>query len=626
MITFDTLSVIEFASNELKKYLKLLGVSADIKLGLFEDFNLKAEVEDPYFDDAYAIKVEGKKGYVSGVNGRSVLFAVYRLLEEWGIGWVRPGKDGTYIPKTTEAPDIDIFEVATKRHRTMCIEGAVSIENVLDMIEWIPKVGFNSYYIQFNDAFIFFDRWYNHTRNPLIKGEKISYDKALEYVDIMITEIKRRGLLLQRMGHGWNCDPFGVVNHGWVAEDPDTIPQEYKDICAVVNGKREVWKNMPIATQLCYSNPFVAKTMADGVVKYLEEHPETDVVHFWLGDYFNNTCECEECTKLRYSDYYLRIINLITEKLNEKGLKNKIAFSCGSNKGWVPVATEVEHPENMILTFAPISRTFGETFPKGFKIKTTPEYKLNGFAMPRSVDENLSYLCEWENFFDGDTIDFDYHLMWDHILDAGGEGIARVIHDDIINFESLGMNGYISCQLQRNAFPTSVAMTVMGKTLWSSKTDFDVTRKKLYANSFGEENAEMMAEYFSTLSKGFSIGAIRSQIKVDRNEFRANMVAAKEAFEKIEAFVRANLDDPDPCRRESWRIVGVHREIYSILADSIIAFIDGDNEKGNELRHKSIRLAWEKEPEVQSVMDGLFYQEMIESRINIDKAIAFFDF
>ena len=110
--------------------------------------------------------------------------------------------------------------------------------------------------------------------------------------------------------------------------------------------------------------------------------------------------------------------------------------------------------------------------------------------LPIFVDENLSYLCEWENFFDGDTIDFDYHLMWDHILDAGGEGIARVIHDDIINFESLGMNGYISCQLQRNAFPTSVAMTVMGKTLWSSKTDFDATRKKLYANSFGEENAD----------------------------------------------------------------------------------------------------------------------------------------
>ena len=69
MITFDTLSVIEFASNELKKYLKLLGVSADIKLGLFEDFNLKAEVEDPYFDDAYAIKVEGKKGYVCTICG-----------------------------------------------------------------------------------------------------------------------------------------------------------------------------------------------------------------------------------------------------------------------------------------------------------------------------------------------------------------------------------------------------------------------------------------------------------------------------------------------------------------------------------------------------------------------------
>ncbi len=619
-------SVIEFARSELDKYLKLLGVSADIKLGLFEDFGVKAEVCDPFFDDAFEIKVENKKGYAAGTNGRSVLFAVYRLLEEWGIGWIRPGKNGTYVPEKTDAPDLQISETASKRHRVMCIEGAVTIENVLDMIEWIPKRYFNSYYIQFNDAFIFFDRWYSHTRNPIKKPEPIGYDKALEYVDLMVKEIKKRGLLLQRMGHGWTCDPFGIPNHGWETVDPDTIPQEYKDICALVKGERKVWKNMPIATQLCYSNPYVANTMANGVVQYIEDHPETDVIHFWLGDYFNNTCECEECTKLHYSDYYVRMINLITDQLKKKGLKKKIAFSCGSDKAWTPADTVIKNPENMILTFAPISRTFGESFPSEFKIKEVPEYKVNSFKMPRSVDENLAFLGVYEQVFKGDTIDFDYHLMWDHILDAGGEGIAKTIYNDVRNFENLGMNGYISCQLQRNAFPTSVAMTVMGNTLWNNDVDFDAMRKRLYSDSFGEKNADMMCDYFSTLSKGFSIGAIRSQIKVDKAEFRADMAAAVAKMEEMKSVIKAHLNETDPCRRDSWKFLDAHREIYYILGRSILAYLDGDKEKGDELREASMRLAWEKEDQVQPVLDTMFYQEMVESRVNLDKAIAFFDF
>ena len=121
-----------------------------------------------------------------------------------------------------------------------------------------------------------------------------------------------------------------------------------------------------------------------------------------------------------------------------------------------------------------------KAFPEEFKIKDAARFGHNGFTNPRSVDENLAYLYEWEKYYSGDVIDFDYHLMWDHILDAGGEGIAKIIYKDVKNFKNLGLNGYISCQLQRNSFPTSIAMTVMGKTLWNNDTDFDKVKKELY--------------------------------------------------------------------------------------------------------------------------------------------------
>ena len=148
--------VIGFAREELDRYLDIIGVKADVSLKLFDELGIKDEkIKDKVYDDAIEIKIYDGKGYVAGSNDRSVLIGVYRLLYEWGIRWNRPGANGTYIPEKCEYRDIDIHEAADRRHRVMCIEGAVTLENVLDMIEWLPKVGMNGYYIQFDDAFIF---------------------------------------------------------------------------------------------------------------------------------------------------------------------------------------------------------------------------------------------------------------------------------------------------------------------------------------------------------------------------------------------------------------------------------------------------------------------------------------
>ena len=161
-LTMNRYNVKNFAEKELENHLSLLGIRADIRLGLFEDFGLKSDAYDSFFDDAIQISVKDKKGYIAGSNERSILIGVYRFLSEWGISFIRPGKYGTVFPKECSAKDIEIFEKASKRFRTVCIEGAISIENALDMIDWMPKVGFNSYFIQFSLPHVFFDRWYSH--------------------------------------------------------------------------------------------------------------------------------------------------------------------------------------------------------------------------------------------------------------------------------------------------------------------------------------------------------------------------------------------------------------------------------------------------------------------------------
>ena len=619
--------VIGFAGEELKKYLEILGVKAEISLGLFAEFGIEMTVEQPAYDDAIAISVKNKKGYIAGSNERSVLIGVYRLLKEWGIGWNRPGKNGTYYPKTCDAQDVEILEAAQKRHRAICIEGAVSIENVTDMIEWLPKAGFNGYYIQFSLPYEFFERWLSHKDNPFKTPEPCSVERIEEYKKTMIHEIKRRGLLLHVIGHGWNCSPFGVSDHGWYRPKPEEIPQDYKDISAMVNGERKVWQNTPLYNQLCYSDPFVRRTMVNAVIKYIDEHPEADVVHFWLGDNFNNTCECAKCTKRSHTDNYVRLINDITDILAERGLDTKIAFIVYYNTSHPPMTEKIKHPRNTILLFAPISRTFAESFPNDYRVTEIPAYKVNSFDLiygkTASVDANLAYLHAWKQVYDGDAVDFDYHLMWDHVLDASGEGIAKVAYNDIRSFDVLGMNGFISCQLQRNAFPTSIAMTTMARTLWNSNIDFDTIRHELYAASFGEDVSDRLCDYFTTLADAFDIGAIRGQRIFDREAWKAKMEFAVKAMDDIKPFVAEHLDCIDPCHKESWEILELHRQAYLLIGKAILAKLVFDEETAKQLIKAAYMIVWENEDKLQSVVDSMYFSRLTHERITVNKVSEF---
>ena len=614
-----------FARSELEKYLEKLNINAQIELGLFDDFGLDIKINEPYFDDAIAISVTDKKGYIAGSNERSILMGVYRLMYEWGVRFVRPGKNGTSYPGKCNAEDVEISECAAKRHRTVCIEGAVTIGNVKDMIDWLPKVGFNGYYIQFSDPYVFFERWFSHTENNYKEPEPFDEGIISEYYDIMVSELKKRGLLINTMGHGWTCIPFGVSDKGWYVQDSTAFPQEYKDICALVNGKREVWDNVPLKTQLCYSNPYVKNTMANAVLDYIHTHPFADVVHFCLGDCYNNTCECPECTKGVYADYYIEILNEITDRLVKEGLKTKIACIIYLNTMQPPVFSKIRNQENVLLEFAPITRNFYEPFPDGFRIKEIPEYKTNGFKIMRSLDENLAYLYNWKKVYDGDCVDFDYHLMWDYLLDAGGEAISRLIHEDMKRIGSLGFSGFISCQIQRNTFPTSLAMTVMARTLWDSDTDFENLRRDLYAATFGKDCVDTLCNYFGTLSDAFDIGAIQGQKKVDRSEFRNKVEKAVMMMEDFGDVIARNSEKGNDCQKASWGYLQHHRNAYIPIGREIIAKLDGDEESAKKHFDMAIEYVMTHEDEIQPVFDTMFFSEIGKERITVTEEVIFSD-
>ena len=190
-------TAVDFAVQELTRYLNKMdpGLSVEIlQADRLEDRELPiiwvgldpafcAEVpavENSALDDAIAISVENNSGYITGSNGRSVLLAAYRFLKELGCDWVRPGVSGERIPQKEICCDhIQIREKATYRHRGVCMEGAVSYENAAEMIDFLPKIGMNAYFIEHFEPVVFFRRWYNHKSNPYLQPTPVSREDVV---------------------------------------------------------------------------------------------------------------------------------------------------------------------------------------------------------------------------------------------------------------------------------------------------------------------------------------------------------------------------------------------------------------------------------------------------------------
>lgn len=251
--------------------------------------------------DHICIELHGGKGEIQADSQVGVLIAVYRLFHEFGVRYLRPGRKNEFFQVLSEndwaEKEISIEETASFRHRGVCIEGADSYENLRDFIDWLPKIGMNTFFIQFENPYSFFKRWYEHEFNPYAEKEPFNTEIAQEMSDRIDQEMKVRGIVHHRVGHGWTGEVLGYSSkYGW--ESGLTLPEEKKHLVAELNGKRELFDTAPILTSLDFANPEVGNKMVELIVNYAKERRDVDYLHVWLSDARNNICECEHCQRI----------------------------------------------------------------------------------------------------------------------------------------------------------------------------------------------------------------------------------------------------------------------------------------------------------------------------------------
>jgi len=626
---------VNFAVKELTHYLTLMNPDLEFEIGKssesdssetlvigcsvdFDEF--LPDVSDKTLDDAILINVKNKAGIITGTNARSVLLAVYRYLKELGCAFIRPGRDNEVIPPgNPEEKEVKVCDAASHRHREVCIEGAASFEHVRDMIDWIPKIGMNGYFMQFMKPYGFFRNWYNHEGNPYMEPEPKSDSELDEIVKKLEDEIYKRGLLYFTVGHSWNSEPFGIEASYW--DEAPEPPEGIRKYLAELGGKRDWYKGVPMNTNLCYSNPEVQEIITDYAVKYCIDHPKISYLVFWVADAFGNRCECKECRKKNFADYYFQLLNLLDEKLTALGISTKIAFSV---KATLPKDERLRRSDRILMMFNPMLRNFAIPYPDEAYEEELPEIPV--FPDNISFEELYDYYKKdgsryvglfknWQNVYGGDTLTFDYQLIWYVQRCPANILSAKHMSADIKNHKRTGANGVNSCQVQRLFFPTALPMVVMAETLWNRDAEFEDIAARYFEAAFGSDGA-MLFELLSRLDIEEIIRGVCGFAGREWHEHAGDLTRQKinEAYpviDKLKELIEKNVNNSEHSGavRQSWKYLEYYPEFATLYMNVFMSsFGENNAEKTDENCKKLCDFVNRHEKELHRVIDGFTFR------------------
>ena len=638
---------IRYAANELNKYLLMMDPSLSveivcsdkpmpdtIKLGLVSDLSLSAdEVCDPMIDDLIDVDVNKFDGYISGSNDRSVLMGVYKYLKSCGCRWVRPGKEGEYIPRADiKSHSFTYRKKADFPFRGQAIEGAVSYEHVRDTVYWLPKIGMNLFQIEQVVPYNYMSRWYTHASNTKLSHEDIPYEEYCRYVDALELDIKKCGLQFHALGHGALLEPLGIRymthNHNHL------ISEEAKRAFALVNGKREIYgegKNRsPSWTQVCMSQEWVQERVINWIVDYLEKKKHIDFLHFWLGDSCNNHCECESCIKKHPSDWYVDMLNKLDEKLTERGSKAKIVFIMYVDTLWPPEKSKLNNPSRFILTTACGT---GKGYSNKRREGGIPKWERNKFAIQGGLDMALTFKDGWKSVFDGPSMIYEYWLYTRHFADPSYMTFSRKLAMNIKRLSLTGFDGVMSDQTQRVSFPTALPNSIIGEFLFDASLDVESYIDEYFAGAFGDE-WRVAKEYLEKICSIFDTDALTQNTDVTAQDTgsvdvfskRAGIFGNKTAGDNIaktpefvNAYVEAinkNATLENKCHSESWRILYYHGEYCKGLAKVYFALSRNDKELATQYCDELIDYLSEIEMKIHKHFDLYLFDQRIRQIID----------
>ncbi len=172
----------------------------------------------------------------------------------------------------------------------------------------------------------------------------------------------------------------------------------------------------------------------------------------------------------------------------ERAPSTRFVFLCYFELLWAPERVTIEDPDGRaIMMFAPISRCYAHALndPDCTDGEVFERPELNKFSASRKNAYFVDRLAEWRKVFQGDSFDFDYHLMWANWRQCTDTVIARVIWEDLKSLKALELDGIVSCQSFRNYYPSGLATAALAQGLWNPDASWADFRQGYLETAYG---------------------------------------------------------------------------------------------------------------------------------------------
>ena len=600
--------IIDFAAEELKKYLrmmmpeeKIINISADpgakdgFRLGLLEDFDIPNEAKNVALDDVVHIDTDEKGGILAGSNERSILFAVYRYLKLNGCRFLFPGAEGEHIPMKKVEPT-KYHKLADHRFRGHSIEGAPSLEQVLDYIDWHAKEELNSFGSY--DIFTYMRSYYRHTHNEINRPSEYMDDEVAEnqWRALFEHECEKRGQRLHGGGHSLLSEVMGVdpKEKTLYAKGLKELPEEVVPLVAMMNGKRQLnrnRKNQPSLyfTNLCYSQKRVRDRFIQRVVERIEESPQVFLTGASLADGSHNHCECEECRKKRPSDWLIMMLNGVDEELTKKGMNNMVNISFYVDSVFAPIVEKVNNPERFMLTFCPISRNYYEGIDSLDNLPEPIEYVRNDYEVPRTMPQLFALLKEWQKVFDGPVTVFDYHFWHHQYRDPGLAAMSRRVYEDVMSYHPTGMAGCMQDGSNKSFFPHGFHGHIYAEALTNRDCDYEAEQADYFSHLYGAD-WKIVQKYLEDITATFDYKYMCGLNSADPSKgdmynpaHAQDLMQVKELTAAMRAVIAEHKQLPTRAQSIAWRILLRHTELCDRLADILIEKCKGHTKYALEM-------------------------------------------
>jgi hypothetical protein len=470
---------VRFAAEELQKYLKQIsGAELPITAGdksetvilVAEGKSLEGDLDAlrdrlaGRGDDGYLLRSLGKRLVLVGNSPRATLYAVYHLLEKHlGCGWCAPGddtvprRDLVQVAALDEAVGPPAF--AMRQIILFPYGGQWLKKNNLPHLDWLAKNRFN---------------WAHPAPNGPYSWERNESRR------VFVPEVERRGLYLEVGGHTFNT---------WIPSDK--YAAAHPEYFAVKQDAGRATDGTDVSRGgLCISNPDVVKTVADNMIRWLDDNPEVDAVDLWHND-SNLFCRCARCTppgtqeppaEVRYTRSYVRFCNQVAELVGRRHprvLVNALAYAHTT-----VCPPDVDRLDDQVLLGLCL-------FPRPSQRTMRPLE-----TSPQDLDRKLrAQLLAWPKAA-GHFYIYEYYTIGEK---EKRWSMVSMICEDLRYFNKLGVQGISSDQWGPGWYPLN--MYAFAKLTWNPDLTRDEIISEFCAKYYGRAAGTMTA-YWSALEEG----------------------------------------------------------------------------------------------------------------------------